>query len=112
MKFLARAKWVTINKSIDILKEYHIRFTDMQKEKFEDQVKYVVYLRKRFKNSLLKKTDDIITEMEEVFLEDYESARLNLQNQMLVQAGSSNQNQKELKKKQIIVIQEKAPLKI
>jgi hypothetical protein len=31
---------------------------------------------------------------------------------MLVQAGSSNQNQKELKKKQIIVIQEKAPLKI
>jgi hypothetical protein len=52
----------------------------MQKEKFEDQVKYVVHLRKRFKNSLLKKTDDIITEMEEVFLEDYESARLNLQN--------------------------------
>jgi hypothetical protein len=36
MKFLARAKWVTINKSIDILKEYHIRFTEMQKEKFED----------------------------------------------------------------------------
>lgn len=78
MKFLARAKWVPINKGIDILKEYHIRFTDMTKEKFEEQVKYVIHLRKRFKNSLFKKTDDIITEMEEVLLEDYESARRKL----------------------------------
>lgn len=78
MKFFARAKWVTINKSIDILREFHIRYTDMSREKFDEQVKYVVHLRKRFKNSLFKKTDDIITEMEEVFLEDYESARLNL----------------------------------
>jgi hypothetical protein len=78
MKFFARAKWVTINKGIDILREFHIRYTDMSREKFDEQVKYVVHLRKRFKNSLFKKTDDIITEMEEVFLEDYESARLNL----------------------------------
>ena len=84
MKFLARAKWVPINKGIDILKEYHIRYTEMTKEKFEEQGKYVVHLRKRFKNSLFKKTDDFITEMEEVLLEDYESARLNLQNQMIV----------------------------
>ena len=76
MKFFARAKWVTINKSIDILREFHIRYTDMSREKFDEQVKYVVHLRKRFKNSLFKKTDDIITEMEEVFLEDYESEAL------------------------------------
>ena len=29
MKFIARAKWIPINKNIEILKEYYIRFTEM-----------------------------------------------------------------------------------
>ena len=78
MKFFARAKWVPINKGIDIMKEYHIRYTNLNKESFDEQVKYVVHIRKRFKSSLFKKSDEMITEMEEVLLEDYESARINL----------------------------------
>lgn len=31
MKFIARAKWIPINKNIEILKVYHIRFTEMSK---------------------------------------------------------------------------------
>jgi hypothetical protein len=26
MKFIARAKWIPINKNIEILKEYHIKY--------------------------------------------------------------------------------------
>jgi len=37
-------------------------------------------LRERFNKSMMKKTDDLIMEMEEILLEDYPAARINYQN--------------------------------
>lgn len=47
-------------------------------------------LRKRYKKSLLKKTEDLTIEMEEVMLEDYEAARLFLEGQLRTQGNASS----------------------
>lgn len=86
LKFIARGKWLPLSKSMEIMKEYHIAYSNMMQESFKEEYERVSELRERFKNSLMKKTDDLIVEMEEIILEDYESSRMTLENQI------SNQN--------------------
>lgn len=59
----------------------------------------------------MKKTDDLIVEMEEILLEDYPAQRINLENQITSQA-KSNQSSQFKRVPKIDTIVEKAPLRI
>lgn len=81
-KFIARGKWTSTSKNIEILREFHLRYKELLQESYLDQVKHVKAIKDRFNHSMIKKTDDIIVQMEEVVLEDYPAQRIFLENKI------------------------------
>lgn len=58
-KFIARGKWVSTSKNLEIFKEMHIRYKELQEESYKEQVEHVKIIKERFNNSMMKKTDDL-----------------------------------------------------
>lgn len=75
MKFVARAKWIPMRKSIDIFKQMHLEHAKLLQKTQDDQTELVRRLRERFVASKLKKTATLEEEHEEILLEDYEAHR-------------------------------------
>lgn len=58
-KFIARGKWVSTSKNLEIFKEMHIRYKELQEESYKEQVEHVKIIKERFNNSMMKKTEDL-----------------------------------------------------
>jgi hypothetical protein len=88
-KFITKAKWISTAKNIEIFEGFHIRYKELQQNSYFAQLEQVKSVRERFGRVTMKKTDDLIVEMEEILLEDYPAQRINLENQITSQAKSS-----------------------
>ena len=53
---------------------------DQHESYFLREMALVKKLKKRFTQSMVKKTEEAITEMDEIILEDYQTARILLEN--------------------------------
>jgi len=109
LKFVARAKWIPIHRSVDIYKEMHIEHAKMMEKSFEEQEQLVQTLRARFRASKLKKTTAIEDEHEEILLEDYEAHRTNLMKKMRSNTQSAGKSQAPAEPQSI---QERAPQRL
>ena len=110
-KFIARSKWVSTAKNMEVFKDFHVKHKELLQRSYFAQIDEVKRVRERFGAVIMKKTDDLILEMEEILLEDYPAQRINLENQITSQA-KSNQSSSFKRVPKIDTIVERAPLRI
>ena len=70
-KFIGRVKWIPVSKRYDIFKETHLKMKADQEQLFEESKAYEKNVRKRFDSSNIKKSDDLIVQMEEILSMHY-----------------------------------------
>lgn len=60
-KFISRVKWLPISAGLDVFKESHLLLRRQREALFEESKRGEERVRQRFNQSMMKKTDDIIT---------------------------------------------------
>ena len=61
-----------MSKSLDILKEGHILRKEHKIKAYEDQKEEIERVRQRFNSTSIRKTDDIIVQLEEIIESSFE----------------------------------------
>ncbi|CDW75700.1 UNKNOWN [Stylonychia lemnae] len=102
-KFIARLKWLPHFKRYDMFKESHILIKVEQEKLYNQQREFEKRVRQRFDQSNMRKSDDLIVQMEEILQVDYNSAKIQ-SNQYFTKAPTSITNVMELQ----LIIQERA----
>jgi hypothetical protein len=70
-KFIARLKWLPLSCGFDLFKESHLLLKKQREGLFDEAKKDEARVRKRFNQSLMKKTDDLIIMVEEILANNF-----------------------------------------